>query len=85
MERSATVGELTGSPTGSRSDLGSTGRDLGKAIRGEVCVTDDPDESAPAVDDRDALDEGRSEKTVRNLEGRARVDDDRVSRHHIRD
>jgi hypothetical protein len=84
-ERSTIVGELIGSTTWSRSGLGSSGIDLGEPVRGEVCVTDGPDQSALAVDDRDAFDEGGAKHEVRCLEGRGGVENDRVGRHHVRD
>ena len=71
--------------TCSRSGLGSSGIVVGESVRCQVRVTDGPDQSALAVDNRDAPVEACPEHNVRNLEGRPRVDDDRVRRHDVRD
>ena len=81
---------LTYAPTGAlslaaRSGLTSDRLDLGKSVRGEMCVTDGPDQSALAIDDRDALEKGGPKQDVRRLEGRAGIEDDRVRRHHVGD
>jgi hypothetical protein len=81
----ATVGELAGSLSWGRSGLSLNGIDLGESVGGEVCVTDGPNESALAVDDRDAFDGGGPKRKVRCLDGCASVEDHRVGRHHVRD
>ncbi len=48
-------------------------------------MADGPNQSALAVDDRDAFDEGGPKHEVRRLEGCAGVEDDRVGGHHVRD
>ena len=54
-----------GAPIGSldslvwrRSSLGSSAIDLRETVRGEVCIADGPNQSALAVDDWDASDDG---------------------------
>jgi hypothetical protein len=58
---------------------------VGESVLGEVRVTQDSNQCAVAIDDRDASDIGRAEHNIRFSQGRIDLDDDRVDRHDVCD
>ena len=69
-----------------RTSRGSvrTNPSVGQSVRGQVSVSDDPDQNAVAIDDREAEDEGGANHRVGFLERRIHGYDDRVDGHQIR-